>query len=154
MECNRIAIRLLKLTTMYISKLDKKVLQMFPELSNIDLNTFSIIRWNDYNYFKKNRHYIKKNEIDIVYTGLNLYESNLLRDNSFDGTNYELDRISTMGLHRMFYLAEINRIKRVNSISVLRRVINAGNVAKRLFRKHPDYITNIDKFLSDYNLVT
>lgn len=87
-----------------------------------------------------------------------IYADNLTIDEARFGVEIEQDwegahpNIMSMGLiYRLKYIAEIKRQNRVKCIADLRKIIAAGNVAKRLFRRNIlQYNGKADKFLNDY----
>ncbi len=136
---------------MQISKLDKKVLAAFPELSRKDLNTCTVLRFDELRYFQKNRTTIRREELKLDAVGVTLAEAVKLTAASFDGTSTELNFISTMGLFRMLYLAQASRERRIAKIAAYRKIVALGTSAILLYkRKAATYGLDVNTFIADY----
>lgn len=123
----------------FMTKRDKAIIAYFNiDAKQFDNGLFCIILDNDPN--------------EIYADGLTLAECDFaLQDGWEDWEGAIPCRVSTANVWRLKYIHEQKRLKRVQCITDLRKVIAAGNVAKRLFKKNIlQYSGKVDKFLSDY----
>ena len=127
----------------YYSKFDKKVM-MFYNLTQKEFSDglFAVILDND--------------PAEVYADGLQLADCDFALNDGWENWEGAIPcRVSTSLLWRMRYLKEQKRIKRVQCITDLRKIIAAGNVAKRLFRNNiRQYSGKADKFLLDYGFNT
>lgn len=141
---------------MYISKRDYAVIKMFPELSKEDMETYLILRWNEWEYLKKNRANVKRNDFYIEEQHLTFDQAEEISKGSGSGAmdmkDRELIRMSTMNFYRCLYISELKRQERIAKISAFRKIANLPISGKVLYkRKFDEYQYNTDKFILDYN---